>query len=323
MTSYRGIRVAVTGARGFIGRWVVRKLLDAGAEVHLIVRGTAPPGSRLIAADLTHPAEIERAFAEIRPAITFNLAGYGVDPAERDEETAFRINADLIPKLCETAARWRDPAWPGRHLVNAGSAAEYGSVPGRLEEDGPTHPTTVYGRSKLAGAQLLAEGCAALGLRGVTARLFTVYGPGEHAGRLLPSLIEASRTGEPLPLTAGLQRRDFTYVEEAAEAMLRLGETPTGGESAINVATGLLTSVRSFVETAAEILGIPPEQLRFGDLPTRAGEMEHEPISLERLRRLTGWTPSLSIAQGIRRGVEIGLLDKAGSSAYDILHLDS
>ncbi len=138
----------------------------------------------------------------------------------------------------------------------------YGKAGGDLAEDGPALPTTLYGRTKLQGTRVLAEGGPALGLRAITARLFTVYGPGEHPGRLLPALLQAARTGRPLELSAGTQCRDFTYIEDVAEGMLRLGRS-AGDNTIVNLATGRLTSVRTFAETAAGILGIACSNLRF------------------------------------------------------------
>jgi nucleoside-diphosphate-sugar epimerase len=211
------------------------------------------------------------------------------------------MNAGLPGEICEAVAAWKDSTWAGQHLVHAGSALEYGEVGGDLGEDGGTQPTTVYGKSKLQGTQLVAQRCAALGLRGLTARLFTVYGPGEHAGRLLPSLIQASRTGEALNLTAGTQRRDFTYVGDVAEGLLRLG-LAKGVEPGVvvNLATGELVSVRDFIEGAAAVLKIPGANLRFGALPTRLEEMKHDRISIQRLRSMLGWVPLTSVEAGVR-----------------------
>jgi nucleoside-diphosphate-sugar epimerase len=133
------------------------------------------------------------------------------------------------------------------------------------------------------------------------ARLFTVYGPGEHSGRLLPSLLAGARENRPIALSAGEQKRDFVYVEDVVEALLRLGASDTGPGEVVNVATGRLTSVRRFVETAAEVLAIPAEHLRFGALQPRFQESEHGDVTIEKLRRLTGWTPQTAIEEGIRR----------------------
>ncbi|MGE0126702.1 MAG: NAD-dependent epimerase/dehydratase family protein [Blastocatellales bacterium] len=312
-TSYRGVRAVVLGASGFIGRWVARNLCEQGARLFLIIRDCARAKEifsrydihgEIVEIDLTHSGALRELIEKIRPSITFNLAGYGVDRSERDEELAYRINANLIQTLCEAIAECRDDEWPGQHLIHTGSALEYGEIGGDLAEDSQPAPTTLYGKSKLAGTLALARGCQAYRIKGVTARLFTVYGPGEHEGRLLPSLLGAAQTGQPIQLTEGRQQRDFTYVAEVAEGLLRLGLSSAPPGEIANLATGRLTTVRQFVETAAGVLNIPDDRLLFGAAPTRSEEMSHAPVAIDRLRRLIDWAPRTSISDGVRSAWE-------------------
>ena len=111
--------------------------------------------------------------------------------------------------------------------------------------------------------------------------------------------------GKPIDLTAGLQKRDFTYVEDVVEGLLRLGTVWTTSAGMVNVATGQLYTVRHFIETAAQILGIRSDNLNFGALPTRNEEMEHDPVTIRKLVDLTAWAPSTTISQGIRRTREL------------------
>jgi nucleoside-diphosphate-sugar epimerase len=302
------VSVAVLGASGFIGRWVARALTSGGARLFLIVRARrcseeifSQFGVRgtVVEADLRRDAV--EVLARIRPSITFNLAGYGVDPSERNQELAERTNADLVKEICAGVARARDSKWPGQHIVHTGSALEYGEAPGRLSEDSEPIPTTDYGRSKLRGTQALAEGCRIHSLNGVTARLFNVYGPGEHRERLLPTLLAAAHTESVVELTAGDQRRDFTYVEDVAEGLLRLGVAAPMSGGVVNLATGRLTSVRAFIETAARVLGLAPDRLRFGAIPLRQGEMSHQEVVVARLIEMLGWKPATSIEAGVSR----------------------
>jgi nucleoside-diphosphate-sugar epimerase len=236
----------------------------------------------------------------------FNLAVHGVDHAERDRDTMAAINAALVAELCEQLAAEPVHGWRGLRLVHAGSALEYGARGGALREDTEPNPTTEYGRTKLEATRHIERIARATGLGAVSARLFTVYGPGEHADRLLPSLIEAARTGARVPLSAGLQRRDFTFVQDVADGLLRLGVSAAAPGTIVNVATGRLTSVREFVETAAGILPIDRRALAFGALPTRAEEMWHDEVDVTRLQRLISWLPATTIAEGIRRSWEWG-----------------
>jgi nucleoside-diphosphate-sugar epimerase len=224
-----------------------------------------------------------------------------VDRSERNEETAYQINAHLLHSICESVDGTRDPKWMGQDVVHVGSALEYGTISGNLAEDSVPNPTTLYGKSKLAGTHTLANCCKALGIRGLTARLFTIYGPGEHPGRLLPSLLETARTGNSLKLTAGNQERDFTYVEDVAEGLLRLGLSQTEPGEVVNLATGKLTPVRHFAETAARILQIPSQALNFGQIPTRTEEMAHSEVVTKSLLHLTSWTPPTRIEEGIKK----------------------
>lgn len=301
--AFRGKRALVLGASGFIGQAVARAL--AHAEADLIVADRRPqqsgtPGKHLIA-DLLPEGSAATLIREVQPDIVFNLAGYGIDRTQRDAALAERINGSLAGEAARAASHLKSD-WKGLRFVHVGSALEYGVASGDLDEASEPKPTTLYGETKLAGTLAVARA----GPLCLTARLFTIYGPGEIEGRLLPSLAEAARSGRHLPLTEGLQQRDFTYVGDVAEGLLRLGalSPPDQLEPIVNLATGELQTVKHFVTEAARVLGLRLGQLGFGELPTRVEEMAHLPVAVHRLHRRTGWLPTTSIAQGVLESME-------------------
>jgi nucleoside-diphosphate-sugar epimerase len=316
---YRARRVLITGAAGFIGRWVARELSAGGATLFLAARdldalrsvcATYDIRGELRFADLASPGAFAALFRETRPDVVFNLAGYGVDRSERDPALAAALNSRLVAEIAGTLAD-SNSDWPGLRLVHTGSAFEYGNVPGEVTEDSTVAPTQMYGQTKLAGTQELTRAIERAGVRAVTARLFTVYGPGEHPGRLLPSLIDAARTGETLSMTSGLQERDFTFVADVAEGLLRLGLVPRAAP-VVNLATGVLTPMRGFVEIAARVLGILPAKLQFGAIPYRADELKQGRADVSLLEKLVRWRPTTSIEEGVRRTIDFHALPARG-----------
>lgn len=310
MTSYKDARALVLGASGFIGRWVAHELHASGCEVHVLARDAEHTNmvartigfrGRVTECDLRDLDRVAASIQQLRPDIIFNLAGYGVGHAERDPALAERINSDLVATIAQAVTFAPRAGWRGQRIVHVGSAAEYGTNEGDLAEDSIEQPVTLYGQTKLRGTRALTGICRAHHIPGITARLFTVYGPWERPERLLPTLVRAANGHEPIPLTHGFQRRDFIYVKEAAEALLRLGVTQAPRGAIVNVVSGRLQSVREFVETAALVLGIADDRLRFGELPEREHEMWHAPVSNTLLRALTGWSPRITISDGISR----------------------
>jgi len=297
-SSYSKQRVVVLGAAGFVGRHVVRALTKRGAEVTGVDRPGC--GAAHVGLDVTRPDDLDTLLERTKPTHVFNLAGYGVLPDQLDEVLARALNADLPGHLCAALAD-RNAV-----LVHVGSAFEYGGVGGTLDEDGPAEPPSLYARTKLEGTLAVQRWGAQRGLRAVTARLFTVYGPGEQTHRLLPSLLRCAQTGEVLSMTAGEQERDFTYVGDVAEGLCRLGLSQGPPGEVINLATGMLSSVRRFVEVATGVLSIPAGQLSFGAIPSRPDEMAHEPLTLTRLRRRVGWVPRTGIEDGVRLTADSG-----------------
>lgn len=310
LNAYRGVRVLVLGAGGFIGRWVCRLLSGSGAHLSLAVRQEAMARQvfrdfqvtgELLEIDLQDFSRVEQLLQQAQPAITFNLAGYGVDPMERDQRLSSVLNTELPAFSCQVLAGCRDRSWGGQAIVQAGTAAEYGRAGGDLHETTTALPTNPYGMSKLEGTRRFVESCRESQLAGLVVRLFTVYGPGEHAGRLLPSILQAASSGTVLQLTSGRQQRDFTYVQDAAEGLLRLGLVSTSPGQVVNLATGRLTPVKLFARQAADVLGLQADRLQFGALAERPDEMRHAPVNIQRLLSLTGWRPATSIKSGLRQ----------------------
>ncbi len=309
--TYAGQRVLVTGATGFIGRHVAHALAAAGAEVFLSGRAEAPlreladslgKNAHPCVADLALPGEVAQLCKEVAPTITFNLAGYGIDRTETDTALFKALNTDLPAEIVRAVAEIPRGGWRGLAAVHCGSGFEYGPVAGPVSEDSAANPTSEYAQTKLAGSNQFLQSCRERGVAGAVARLFIVYGPGEHTSRLLPSLIRAKESGAPVPMTAGRQLRDFAFVGDAAEGLLRIGQL-NNSPGILNVATGTLTSVRQFAETAAEVLGLRAGQLQFGALPYRDDEVAQGPVSDGKILQVLGWKPRTPIREGISKTV--------------------
>ncbi len=299
----------VTGASGFVGRWVCRLLSSCATDLYLLTRNRRKLericdvyaiDGKIIQADLGKPGEFARFYAQCLPDICFNCAGYGVASNERDPALMTRINSELAEEIAQCIADGKTHSnWPGQALVHTGSAFEYGLLQDEIDEHRRAEPNTLYAQTKLEGTQRVLACCATSGLKAVVARLSTVYGPGEAESRLLPSLLKAAFNGESVNLTAGIQERDFTWVGDAAEGLLRLGLLDTPNGKLINLATGRLSKVKEFVDTAAQVLQMDEGQLQRGSLPYRHNEVWQGPLNVKQMQQLTHWLPTTDLTDGI------------------------
>lgn len=291
-------RVLVTGASGFIGSHLARRLLHEGHDVVALVR---PTSDLWRLADVLESLELMTTELQDRPRVgtldsVFHLAAAGVRPDGDSRELVETNVAGTIAAL-ELAAEAR----AGRFLY-CGSCFEYG--PGeRHREDALPRPISPYGAAKAAG-WLFAEAwgrAAGGGAQVVSVRPFTVYGPYEASYRLVPSISLGVARCEPVELTAGHQSRDFVYVDDAVDAMV--AAVRSGAAGTFNICTGISTSVRELATQLASLAGGDLE-LRFGKLPTRAAEFPTLSGDPSHTGDVLGWTASTALEAGLRRTLE-------------------
>ncbi|MEY4775648.1 MAG: hypothetical protein RL759_161 [Verrucomicrobiota bacterium] len=234
-------RWLVTGDTGFIGRRVVSILRHRGAQVCGLNRGDE--------GDLRHGSAWRSRLLGFAPHYVLHLAAAGASGSIAPNELR-EVNVEgtrvLLQTLCESAA-------PPR-VILAGTGAEYASQHRLLTEDDALGPSSPYGESKAAAA-LVAEGFKEQ-LSLTWMRLFNIYGPGEASQRLTPYLVQSARAGTPALLSSGEQMRDFSYVDDVANLLIRSGLTASGQPSweVANVGSGVVLPVRQFVECVGAAL---------------------------------------------------------------------
>ena len=191
----------------------------------------------------------------------------------------------------------------GRRAVLAGTCAEYDwAVAGVCREgDTPARPHTTYGRCKLGLSRWAAAFGRARGVSVAWARLFFLYGPGEHPARLVPSVARALLAGEPAACTAGTQERDFLHADDAAAAPVALARGTAVGP--VNVGSGEGVAVRDVVAAVAAACG-RPDLVRYGARPLPPLDPPRLVADVSRLRGAVGWRPRVGLADGLAATVE-------------------
>ena len=291
-------RFLVTGAAGFLGAHVVRRLVGRGDDVVALVR---PESDLWRLDDLRRDADVREvdlavgAVAAVKHVDrVIHLAAAGVTAAVGDEAMVLTnvlgtLRALELARASEAGA-----------FLYCGSCFEYGPGEGHKEGEPPS-PISAYGASK-TGGWLLAQAFGRqhrLHITGV--RPFTVYGPYEAATRLIPSICLSAARGEPVELTAGTQTRDFVFVDDAVDAILLASTSPA--PRTFNVCSGSPVAVRTVAEQLVTLAGRDVE-LRFGALPPRPVEFPVLSGDPTQAREVLGWTATTSLREGLRRTFE-------------------
>ena len=289
-------RVLVTGASGFVGRQTLEPLLTRGYEVHGAVRRPIEAANvTWHAADLLAPGLAEALVREVRPTHLLHLAWY----AEHHAYWTAPQNLDWVGASLRLVRAFAEQG--GTRAVLAGTCAEYDWTQGVCVEGAtPIRPRGLYGVAKDAVRRVVEAFAAGAGLSAAWGRIFFLYGPYEHPGRLVASVARALLHGDLAETTAGTQVRDFLHVTDAGSAFAAVLDSPV--EGAVNIASGEAYAVRDVVATIAGAVG-RPELLRIGGRPTPSDEAPLVVGDVRTLRDVVGWRPAFSLEEGIAHAV--------------------
>jgi UDP-glucose 4-epimerase len=289
-------RVLVTGGAGFLGSHLVDRFVVAGERTALI--DTLTRGSRawihadaaLHEVDIRDGPALRRVVTETAPEIVVHLAALHYIPAvDGAPELAWDINVNGTQTLLE-ALDHRPPEL----LLFASSAAVYPDRRGPIDETCAPDPPDLYGRTKLAGEQLIQEFATRTGARAAAVRIFNVIGSRETNPHVVPELVSQLRTGNMSVRLGYLEaRRDYTDVVDVAAALHRLAN-PDSLPTAVNLGSGRSISVAELVQACEQVLDrtidieVEPAKLRKTD---RAELVSDSTL----LRDTTGWEPTRSL----------------------------
>ncbi|MBI3493716.1 MAG: SDR family oxidoreductase [Acidobacteria bacterium] len=299
----------VTGGAGFIGSHLSEELVRRGHRVRVVdslVTGKRHnldhiSGVEFIEGDLAEMPVAEKAVAGM-DYVLHQAAIPSVPRSVNDPIRSHRANLDATINVLVAA---RDAKV--KRLVFAGSSSEYGNTPTLPKrEDMPANPLSPYALQKNAAVVYCQLFTRLYGFETVTIRYFNVFGPRQDPGSPYSGVISLFATallvGKPPTIYGdGEQTRDFTYVANVVDGVLRACEAPKAAGEIINVATGTRISLNELLKVMNRIVGT--------NLPaiyseTRAGDVKDSQADITKAKTLLGYTPIVSFEDGLKMTLE-------------------
>jgi UDP-glucuronate 4-epimerase len=301
--------VLVTGGAGFIGSHLVASLLRSGQEVVVLddfddfyppalkrknVAVLASPGLRVVEGDIRDASLVDRLFAECRFGSVIHLAARaGVRPSIAQAALYTSVNLDGTTCLLEAARRHGV-----ERFVFGSSSSVYGNNPKVpfAEDDPVDRPVSPYAATKKAGELLCYTHHHLYGLHVACLRFFTVYGPRQRPEMAIHKFTRIlAGGGEVEQYGDGTSARDYTYVSDIVEGILRAWERCRGFR-VYNLGGSRTVTLAELLRKIAERLAVPP---RVRILPAQPGDVERTWADVSRARDELGWEPGVDLDSGL------------------------
>ena len=291
------MRIFLTGATGFIGKHVFKRLYREGHTILLVSRDAKPnifglksfpKRVRVIRGDLQSMQKWESKVKKFRPDALIHLAWEGLPQA----------NIELSIKNIEYSLRlFAFAAQNGiKHIIGVGTQWEYGDRKGVAREDDALRPFNPLAAAKIS-LQYFGEALAKeKNTKFSWLRLFSVYGPGQRSGALIPSVVRSLAAGATPQIKSLDAKNDFIYVEDVARAITLVLRKQKPQMGIYNVASGKLTSIHEIMREMYKIFG------KKMDTNLKSHGKSHVPGligDISKIKKEIGWKPQISTRAGI------------------------
>ncbi len=297
-------RILIIGGSGFIGCHLVDRCLKDTPYVTCLGPHRSKMSKTLsskvvkIYGNISRHSSIKKALGDTNFDYAFNLGGYIDHTAfslggRKVIQTHFEGLLNIVNNLNRKTLK---------RLVQIGSSDEYGNTPPpQNEKNTQGIPISPYALAKQMGTSFLMMLAKHEGFPATVVRPFLVYGPGQDASRFLPQIILSCLKGENVPVTLGEQKRDFCYVEDVVEGLVRAALTKDAEGNIFNIASGIPITIRSVMESVSELIvgGSPC----YGARPYRSGESMELYADISKAIAILKWQPTIDLGTGLKRTI--------------------
>ena len=300
------MKYLVTGATGFVGACLARRLVELGHEVHLFTRRESNRWriNDLVGkvadheVDLRDTVAVERCVADISPTVIYHLATYGGFAAQRDTGAIFAANLSgtvHLLKACENVGF--------DCFVNTGSSSEYGIKSAPMAEGDMLEPVGDYGVAKAAATLFCRSEALQKGLPVVTLRLFSPYGPWDDPKRFIPYVIKSLMLGASPRVSTPKSVRDYVYIDDVVDLYLQVVTAPRLSGEIVNVGSGVQSSMGNVASVVEQLVGAGVTST-WGAVTSQRAEPQSWVADIARARMLLGWEPVTQLETGLHKTVE-------------------
>lgn len=296
------ISVLITGATGFIGSHLTRKLFQEGYKVSIITRQKSKittlkdilPLIDVYYSDLLHLSKLEKIMKSVKPNYIFHLATYPNYRSTKDIHNLVETNIIGTLNLLIASKKNNYAAF-----VNTGSSSEYGIKNHPMKETDSLKPISFYAATKASATFLSSVFAKIYNKPIVTFRLFSVYGPNEEEDRFIPTAIKAGVLEAPLFLTKDIVRRDFIFVDDVVDAYLSIMNRSIAPGEIYNIGTGKQYSNHDIVGALEKIIG-KKIKIAKKTFKNRPWDTKTWVADISRAKNDLGWHPQFSLEKGLR-----------------------
>lgn len=297
-------RIVITGPTGAIGIALINECIAQGIEVYALCRKNSKRINRIPQNDLVHIVECDLAdmknfsATDILPCDVFYHFGWAATIGDGRNDMPLQLkNVEYTLDAVELAEILGCKAF-----IGAGSQAEYGRFEGKLNASVPTFPENGYGMAKLCAGQMSRVECQKRNIRHVWTRILSVYGPYDGELTMITGTIRKLLNGEIPKLTKGEQQWDYLYSQDAAKALLLLGDNGVDGKIYC-VGSGKAQPLLKYIETMRDAIN-PEAKLGVGEVPYGPKQVMYLCADIDELKKDTGFEPQISFEDGIRKTID-------------------